>query len=230
MGNPLALIELARALDSEELRALPAMTPLPITERLEHAFLGRVSELPSATRSLLLVAALDGAAGMLEILTAASLVDNRAITIDDIVPAEAVGLVSADAQTLRFCHPLIRAAIYNAAGVSERQIGHRALAKAYAADPDRSVWRRATAQTGSYEHVAADLEHTAERAPHRVAPAVAAAALARAAQLSDPASSRGRLLLRAAEIELELGQTDLALKQLAVLGRIRAPRPDSRSG
>ena len=213
-GNPLALVELPRALDSEQFDVLPTMAPLPITERLERAFAGRVSELPVATRSLLLVAALDEVASIHEILAACSLVGNGRTTVDDIAPAETAGLVSIIGQALRFRHPLVRAAIYHAAPTSVRQTAHRALAQTHAADPDRSVWHQAAALTGPEEQVAADLEAAAERALRRGAPAAAAAALDRAAQLSDPETNRGHLLVRAAEIELELGLTDLALRHL----------------
>jgi len=214
-GNPLALVELPRALDSKDLGGLPATAPLPITERLERAFAGRVSELPAVTRSLLLVAALDEGAGLSELLAAASLVGHRPTTVDDFAPAEAVGLVSVNGEAVRFRHPLVRAAISQAAALSARQSAHRALAEAYTADPDRSVWHRAATLTAPDEQVAADLEAAAERALRRGAPAGAAAALERGAQLSDPASSRGRLLVRAAEIEFELGRTDLALRHVA---------------
>jgi predicted ATPase len=90
-GNPLALVELPQALSSRELGELPATAPLPITERLERAFAGRVSDLPTATRSLLLVAALDEGAGLNEVLAAASLVENRRVTVDDLAPAELTG-------------------------------------------------------------------------------------------------------------------------------------------
>lgn len=74
--------------------------------------------------------------------------------------------------------------------------------------------------------MAADLEAAAERALRRGAPTGAAAALDRAAQLSDPASSRGRLLVRAAEIEFELGRTDLALRQVAEAKSLKLGREE----
>jgi DNA-binding CsgD family transcriptional regulator len=214
-GNPLALVELPRALDSKDLGELPATAPLPLTERLERAFAGRVSELPAATRLLLLVAALDEGADLSEILAAASLVEHRPTTVEDLAPAEAAGLVSVNGEAVRFRHPLVGAAISQAAALSVRQSAHRALAETYVTDPDRSVWHRAAALMGPDEQVAADLNAAAERALRRGAPAGAAAALERAAQLSDPASSRGRLLVRAAEIEFELGRSDLALRHVA---------------
>ncbi len=215
-GNPLALVEFARAVDSDQFATLPTMVPLPITERLERAFASRVSALAPATRSLLLVAALDEGADLHEILAAASSLERRPVTVDDIVPAEAAALVSVTRQTFRFRHPLARAAIYQSAAISERQMVHRALAETHAADLDRNVWHRAAALNSPDEQIAADLEAAAERALRRGAPAAAAAALERGAQLSgDPPSSRGRLLVRAAELELELGRSELARRLLA---------------
>ena len=93
-GNPLALIELPRALSSQSGTGLPASAPLPLTERLERAFAGRASELPPTTRVVLLVAALDESAGLRELLAAASLLDKRESTIHDLAPAADAGLIS----------------------------------------------------------------------------------------------------------------------------------------
>jgi DNA-binding CsgD family transcriptional regulator len=209
-GNPLALVELPRSVSSDEVGALSATVPLPLTERLESAFAGRVSEVPPVTRSLLVVAALDEGADLRGILAATSLVANRAVTIDDVSPAETTGLLSIQGHVVRFRHPLVRAAIYHAARSAERQAAHRALAEVHADDADRSVWHRAEALTGPDEHVVAELEAAADRALRRGAPAAAAAALEKAARLTDTAAGAGRLLVRAAEIELELGRTGFA--------------------
>lgn len=214
-GNPLALVELPRALDSKERGGLSTIAPLPLTQQLERAFAGRVSELPPATRSLLLIAALDEGAGLREILAAASLVENRPVTVEDLAPAEAAGLVSVDREAARFRHPLVGAAISSTAALSARQAAHQALAETCAADPERSVWHRAAELTGPDEQVASDLVAAADRALCQGAPAWAAAALERAAQLSEPASGRGHLLVRAAEIEFELGRSDLARRHVA---------------
>ena len=214
-GNPLALVELPRALDSKERGGLSTTSPLPLTQRLERAFAGRVSELPAATRSLLLVAALDDGSGLSEILAAASLVENRPVTVDDLAPAEAAGLVSVNREAARFRHPLMRAAISSMATLSVRQAAHQALAETCAADPERSVWHRAAELTGPDEEVAADLTAAAQRALRQGEPAWAAAALERAAQLTELVSSRGHLLVRAAEIEFEIGRSDLARRHVA---------------
>jgi predicted ATPase len=55
-GNPLALTELSRTLGAS---ADPYVSQLPLTERLERAFTGRLETLPEITRSLLRIAALN---------------------------------------------------------------------------------------------------------------------------------------------------------------------------
>src|SRR5207244_13203547 len=77
-GNPLALTELPHAVSND--LALSPAAPLPLTERLEQAFAVRTSELPAATRPLLLVAALDDGGGLREALGAASLLEGRTAT------------------------------------------------------------------------------------------------------------------------------------------------------
>ena len=72
-GNPLALLELPAVTahpDGEP--SLPG--GLPLTERLERAFVSRVSDLPDATRLVLLVAALSDEDAVVEILEAAAIV------------------------------------------------------------------------------------------------------------------------------------------------------------
>ncbi len=214
VGNPLALVELPRSLGVEALDVSVDVARLPITERLERAFSGRVSELPPTTRTTLLVAALDECGGLRAVLDAAALIAGRAVSVDDLTPAEEARLVFVEDNDLRFRDPLVRAAISQGARAAAKQAAHAALAKAHAADPDRSLWHRAAAPAGEEEHVAADLEVAADRAIRRGAPQAAAAALKRAAQPTADAG-RGILLLRAAEMAFELGRPDLSTRLLA---------------
>jgi DNA-binding CsgD family transcriptional regulator len=213
-GNPLALVELPRALGAEEVDLPAFMAPLPLTERLERAFSERVSVLPGATRSLLLVAALDEGGGLDEMLAAATAIEGRPVTAGELAPAEATGLVVFADGGVRFRQPLVRAAVYRGALTTSRQAAHAALANAHAANPDRGVWHRAASRVGPDEQVASELEAAAARAARRGAPAVSAAALERAAQLTAAPSSRGNLLVRAAETEFELGRSEVAHRLL----------------
>jgi hypothetical protein len=81
--------------------------------------------------------------------------------------------------------------------------------------PERRAWHRAAASLGPDDDVALDLEAVALKALNRGAPRAAAEALRRAALLSDPNTNRGRLLLRSAEINFELGGATVARQQLA---------------
>jgi hypothetical protein len=154
-GNPLALVELPVA--SERLRPgtmLPAW--LPLTTHLERAFTSRVVGLPTTTRTLLLVAALnDGDASTFR---------GSQLTAQDLTPAIAAALVDVDDRTLRFRHPLMRAAVAQAASMSQRGRAHAALAAVLADKPDRRTWHRAASIFGPHEPIAAELEHVAARA------------------------------------------------------------------
>ena len=80
-GNPLALLELpgARSPDTAEQSLRGG---LPLTERLERAFAGRVSDLPDITRLTLIVAALSDGDAVGEILGAASAVAGSSVDLD----------------------------------------------------------------------------------------------------------------------------------------------------
>jgi len=209
-GNPLALLELPRAARDGS----PASARLPMTDTLERAFSGRVSLLPETTRTVLLVAALEETGALGAVLEAASAVAGRTIGAGELAPAEAAGLVELGDGGVRFRHPLVRAAIDHGAPRSARQAAHAALADAHAGDPDRRVWHRAAARSSPDDAVARELEDVAASALRRGAPAVAAAALERAAELTADRAARGRLLVSAAEMEFDLGRSDLALRLL----------------
>src|SRR5262249_30988334 len=127
------------------------------------------------------------------------------------VPAQEDGLVDLGA-LVRFRHPLVRSAIYQAAPVSDRQAVHRALADVIdaRADPDRRAWHLAQATSGFDEAVAEERQRSAGRAQARGGIAAAAAFLERAAQLTDDPARRGRRLLAAAQAKFESGALDAA--------------------
>jgi DNA-binding CsgD family transcriptional regulator len=217
-GNPLALVELPKATRHGQ---LATGRLLPLTARLERAFADRESGLPTATRALLLAAAADDDSALHEVLAAASALAGAKVSADALLPAVEAGLVEidTDAAGLRFRHPLIRSAIYQAASISRQRAAHTALADLLTDHPDRRSWHRAAAVLGPDEHVAADLETAAARAERRGAVTMAVEALSRAAQLSEDAPSRGRRLLLAAQVAFESGHPGLGS------GLLRATEP-----
>jgi AAA ATPase domain len=135
-GCPLALTELPIALAAQPTSG-PVPPPwLPMTARLERTFASRASELPPASRTLLLLAALNDSELQSETLAAASLVHGGPVTVDDATPARDLRMVNLDESTLRFRHPLMRSAIRQEASIARRHEAHAALAEALT-DPDR---------------------------------------------------------------------------------------------
>lgn len=209
-GNPLALVELPFVVGQVDGGA----SWLPLTTRLAEAFAARVSGLPTATRLLLLVAALNDGDRWSEVLAAAVVAGGEELTVDDLTPAIDVRLVQADGERVWFRHPLMRSAMHQRASLGQRQRVHAALARVLDGEADRRAWHRAASTVGPDEDVAAELEAAAARARWRGGLEAAVFALERAARLSADAGLRGERLLRAAELAFELGREHLVVRLL----------------
>ncbi|MFD9789845.1 ATP-binding protein [Streptomyces sp. NPDC059070] len=197
-GNPLALIELARARAKEPGRASGPIGSLPLTARLERLFAADLPGLPPETRRALLLAAAAGMDRLSDVLHAAPCLDDPEVWR----PAEEAGLVRVESRGagvhVRLRHPLVRVAVYQSASFADRQEAHLALAAALAHEPDRRAWHLAAASVGPDEAIAADLAESADRFTRRGGHAAAATALERAAELTpDPDRRAGRLLAAA---------------------------------
>lgn len=218
-GNPLALIELPRAVDAGAVGAARIPGRLPLTARLESAFAARAAELPDITRNVVLVAAASHGDSPAEVLDAAAVVAGAPVDPDALGPAIAARLIDVDDSAIRFHCPLMRSAIYQAADAPERLAVHAALAEVLP-DPDRRAWHRAASLLGTDEDAATELEATAGRAARRGAIGVAIAALERAASLSVDEMRRGARLAAAADLAFELGQHDVLLRILKSAGSL----------
>src|SRR4051794_20341777 len=209
-GNPLALLELTDTLTPNQLAGRELLPePPPIGVALEQAFLERVRRLPAQTQTLLLLAAADDTGDADTILRAGRAYGATAEALD---PAEAAGLLRAGTGGLEFRHPLVRSAVYQGAAFSERRAAHQALADAFEReeDTDRRAWHLAAAATGPSDKVATELELSSERARRRGGYAAAAAALERAAELTEGEEERARRLASAAESAARAGDTTRA--------------------
>ncbi|HEY2595853.1 MAG TPA: AAA family ATPase, partial [Chloroflexota bacterium] len=207
-GNPLALVELARtatnpaAADYDHIAA----EPTTLTLRLEQAFASQLGDLPPATRSALLVAALDSRASLSEV--------SRCVRSGDALDAAVdVGLIDVVEGGVRFRHPLIRSAVRQAAGRRKLHATYAALATVVA-DPERRLWHRAMATDGPDEEIAIALVDHARAARRRGAVTVAGAALERAAALSVDPHQRTSRLVAAAELAYELGLASAVRRML----------------
>jgi DNA-binding CsgD family transcriptional regulator len=198
-GNPLALLELPGALtDDERAGRAPLRLDLPLNDRIERAFMARVEPLGDDARRLLVLAAADDSGEVGTLLRAS---EGIGVGPDALDAAERAGLLTADGPRLRFRHPLLRSAVYHAAGFAERRAAHVALAAALDgdADADRRAWHRAVAATAPDDEAAEALARTADHAASRGGHTAAARALERAAELdSDPQRRAQRLVAAAA--------------------------------
>jgi DNA-binding CsgD family transcriptional regulator len=225
-GNPLALVELPLALRSLEEEEILASPPIPVTERLEHAFAARASDLSIDSKALLLIAAANDGDAIHEVLSATSIMRGVSVSLDALTSAVSARLVDFDKGSLKFHHPLVRSAIYQSASIPQRQTAHAALADVLVDQPERRVWQRASSILGTDEEVASELEDAARRAERRGATTVAVAALERAASLTADATVRGGRLLRAAELGIDLGRLELVIRLLRQVESIELSSKD----
>lgn len=213
-GNPFFALELARA-QAEGQSGLP-----PTLRELVGA---RVAALPSDTRRALAAAAaladptLDLVGGATELDAARAL-----------APALDGQIASVTAGRVRFAHPLLAAAAYEAAGASVRDV-HVRLAALVAA-PEERARHLALGAGGPDAAVAAALDEAAELAKARGAPVEAAELLEQARALTPPGDPQAlRRAVDAARRHFEAGDArrarallDEALPELTDVARAEA--------
>ncbi|GAA3167671.1 LuxR family transcriptional regulator [Planomonospora alba] len=198
-ANPLALDEIAARLTPAQLAGRePLPDPLPGGARL---FGDRVTGLSASARLVALLAAVEtdfevvlraterlaaGAAGSGPV----------ASVVAAFAELEESGLAEVSGAGMRFRHPLMRSAIYEAAAPAEVRHVHAVLAELTAGD--RRAWHLAGAALGQAEPVAVALAEAAERARDRGGYGAAATALTRAAELTPEPRARAVRLKDAA--------------------------------
>lgn len=208
-ANPLAMLELIGELSAEQLAGrFPLPRHLPVGRRVDVHFLAQVATLSPEARTVLLVAAACTDEKPTTVWRAGALLGVAATAANHAVQQ---GIVSLEPR-IAFRHPLIRSAVYDGATLEERQRVHDALALVALrdGDDDQAAWHRAAAVTTPEETIAADLQHSAERAHRRGGYAMQAAVLTRAAELSPDAGDRALRYLAAAQAYLAAGDGSLA--------------------
>ncbi|MFI6340196.1 AAA family ATPase [Streptomyces sp. NPDC050535] len=190
-GNPLALIELCRAL-----RVDGALTNdgMPQTSRIQQMFAAQLGALPAATRRALLYSA---AASTHEDLATLMAALGKGCDLSVWAPAERAGLIAVTDGRVVFRHPLIRTAAFHREPVQARQQAHRALAAVLGDQPSRQAWHLAGAAIGPDESVAAALEATALMAQRRGGVYATAKTFEQAARFSPSDEDRARRLAEA---------------------------------
>lgn len=213
-GNPLALHELtpadvkAHQVARSELQASPHLT-----RRLEEAFGARTRGLPDEARFSCLIAALQDSDQVdltVAAVTAAAKLNGGLAGADAVAAqldrAQSAGVLIVDDDTVRFRHPLVRAAVITQSGISQRRRAHEALAAALPGQPARQACHRAAALVQPDEAAAVDFEELAEGCLAEGSIAQAHTLFQHAARLSEVPRNRRHRLVRVAEIAFAMGR------------------------
>jgi DNA-binding CsgD family transcriptional regulator len=201
-NNPLALVELGTQYTADQLSGRAGLPePLPLGQRLQDHFLRQVRSLPPYAQAFALLAAADpaGERGRLWRAAAQAGIDPDAASAD---MAEA-GVLAFPGTSVRFRHPLLRSAVYHGASAADRRHAHRALSEA--GTSELRVWHLASAAIVPDEELAAQLQHTAERAGTRGGYAAQAALLRRSVDLTPDDARRAEREVALAEARLMAG-------------------------
>jgi DNA-binding CsgD family transcriptional regulator len=205
-GNPLALLEFAKALQSGTHAWVDVDRALPMTGRLERAFTARADSLDAAARAVLDVAALDDGDDVEQLVTAASALAGVEVDLESVLAAVDLGFLAVDGPRYAIAHPLMGSALRRAMTSDRRMQAHAVLAATLAEHPERAVWHKAGSVSGPDAHIAVELEQAAEAARRRGAFATALSQLERSAALSPDEEDRAARLLSAAELGYQLGR------------------------
>ncbi|MEU8606593.1 AAA family ATPase [Actinoplanes sp. NPDC048791] len=214
-GNPLALVELPAAWRSTrtDVRDMTSAS-VSLTSRLERAFAARIEELPGDVRDVLLVAAVATGEDLNEVLAGTTVLAGVPVTTDAVETAEQAGLVSLDAVSVRFRHPLVRSGVLYRESRRRRRAAHAAMSVALSGQPHRSVWHQAQSVQGPDDDVADRLDASHVESLRRGSVMTAVIVLERAAQLTTRSRRRGLRLLLAARHAYGLGRADLVNRLL----------------
>lgn len=198
-GNPLALLELGNAMRHRPDSTGAGLDHIPLTDRLKESFAVRISDLADPTRRHLLLIALDGREDL-------DMLRDLAINFDELLPAERAGLIAVDhtQMSIRFAHPIIRAAVIEESSSEERRAAHLAIADALTDEPSRRAWHLADAAIDVDQDTADLLEQCAHEALRRGDAYGCARAFTRAARLTPVLADRRRRLAQAAFLEAEV--------------------------
>jgi tetratricopeptide (TPR) repeat protein len=211
-GNPFFALELARAISGAVTPLAPG-EPLSVPEGLRDLLVGQLGRLPARVRRLLLFAALL-AGPTVDVLEQAGGPRSGA-ALDQ---AKEAGVLPQEAESVRFTHPLLAAAVFESASAERRRRAHRRLA-GIVADSEERALHLALAAGRPDEHVAAILDEAALTARSRGAPDAASDLYEQAVSLT-PSGWPNEMLqrrIRAAECRFESGDVLRASRPLEEL-------------
>ncbi len=176
-GNPFFAVEIGRALGAEESIPRPG-EPLPVPMDLQELLRRRLSALSASAGQALLVAACSAQPTLV-------LVEDAGGERSGLDEAEEAGIVELRGGRIGFTHPLLASTVYSGASSRMLRDVHARLAR-IATDPEEQARHLALSIEGPNEAAAAALEHAAQQAEARGAPAAASELYQLAATVTPP--------------------------------------------
>ena len=196
-GNPLAVLEIVRALGPDERAARAPLPRLPAPgPAISEAFSRRIAALAEPTRDALAIAAANGSGQVATLHAVLATLGHGADVLD---PAAQEQIIVFARETVDFTHPLMRLVSYSSATAARRRRIHGAFAAVLGrADPTRAVWHLAESALGPDDAIAASVEAVAVETRARGALPVAGELFERAGDLSTGRDERERRWFAAA--------------------------------
>ena len=182
-GNPFFALEIARAIQRGELRALPG-EPLRVPRTLDQFVRARMAALPPEARDVLAAAAMLSEPRLSVVQVALG-----ADAVASLEPAVGAEVVSFDGDMIRFSHPLLASAACAAVDPVRGRALHRRLAEVVD-DLEERARHLASGAEANEAAVADVLDQAAQRARARGAPAAAAELAEKALHLTPPEHDR----------------------------------------
>jgi ATP/maltotriose-dependent transcriptional regulator MalT len=218
-GNPLAALEIGRAMvESGDRRAAGSM---PVPDELVDLLRDRIDALSEAEREALLVMAVvpDPTRSLVEAVAGES-------AGAALAEAMGAGIVDDDDGALRFRHPLFGSVLYASAAEQARRRLHGRVARVVG-DPQDRAMHLALAAEGPDAAVAAEVEAAARAARARGAPSAAADLAEQARRLTpaDASDDSYRRAILAAEYLLDSGELDRSRELLEEFLAADPPEP-----
>ena len=197
-GNPLALVEAGRGLTAGQRAGEEPLPPaLPIGDRLLEAFRSQLAALPPDTMLALAAAAYEADDDTVAVAAALARLGG---TLEDLYPAESVGIITLADGRVRWRHPLVRAAVVRQLDGGRRRRLHRAVAEAAseAGEHERALWHLSESVVGPDDAVAARMAALGEAAKRRGQYLAAIRAYEQGARLTTDARTRSEYVAEGA--------------------------------
>jgi ATP/maltotriose-dependent transcriptional regulator MalT len=208
-GSPLYTRALLEEVPAEIL--CEGFRPLPAPRSFAHLVLERVARWPTPVADLVEAAAVLGGECRFELAAQLANVPEPLAALEQAIDARLVEeRFGGPGLTIGFCHPLIRAAVYQALGPARRASLHRTAAALINEDAV-ALQHRVLAATGTDPQLANDIAKTARRHIAVGAWSSAADALTTASRLLGSGFERDRLILEAVECMLLAGDVTRAI-------------------